>query len=485
MGVAKGGKNFIKRKNTSIFFMLWTVFSLFSVAIVCLFGFGQRYILNRSYKERIAEDVSRCGKTVQKELATFGANPLVDYSGFLYSRAFTYDMSIFLVDDEGEILYPQGLEDYSGDLYAASDLDFSARVEKLKKELKKADASVALYEGEAEYVYGADLQMRYGGSPVYLYVSESLELSRSILSDMTVRIVLSSAFVLILAFVTAGAISGWLSKPITEMTQKAKRLAHGDFSVDFSGASYCSELSEFAETLNVAKDEISKADQMQKELIANVSHDFKTPLTMIKGYASMIKEISGGNPEKRNKHAQVIIDETDRLTSLVADVLDLSKLRAGIDTLKKQAFDLSDYTFDVLEKFGDFSKARGYTFRTDVEPHLVTRADPVKIGQVLYNLVGNAVNYTGEDKTVYVALKKEGNVIRFSVRDTGEGIEAQDLKDIWERYYRSGETHKRPVQGTGLGLSIVKTILEKHGFTFGVESKRGEGSTFYVLFPLF
>ena len=108
----------------------------------------------------------------------------------------------------------------------------------------------------------------------------------------------------------------------------------------------------------------------------------------------------------------------------------------------------------------------------------------MKIGQVLYNLIGNAVNYTGEDKRVLVSLKGEGEVFRFAVTDTGAGIKQEELADIWDRYYRSSEAHKRPVQGTGLGLSIVKTILERHGFRFGVESEPEKGSTFFVFFSL-
>ena len=341
-----------------------------------------------------------------------------------------------------------------------------------------------IYEDDSgEFVYGAVYE-KIGTEPVYLYISKSLELGESVVSQMKVRVMLMAIFVLILSFAVSSAISGVLTNPITEMTEKARRLAAGDFSVDFHGRSYGSEMQELAETLNFARDEISKSDRMQKELIANVSHDFKTPLTMIKAYASMIQEISGDNPEKRTKHTQVIIEEADRLTSLVNDLLDLSKIRSGIAALKPEVFDLSEYTFDVLEKFAYLSETQGYHFESDIEKDLYTEADPLKIGEVLYNLIGNAVNYTGEDKRVSVRLKTEsdGN-IRFSVTDTGKGIKPEEIATIWDRYYRSSQAHKRPVQGTGLGLSIVKTILEKHNFRFGVESIVGKGSTFYVIFP--
>ena len=302
---------------------------------------------------------------------------------------------------------------------------------------------------------------------------------------MGVRTVLIAVFVFILAFAVSSAVSGWLTKPISEMREKANLLAQGDFGVDFHGSDYGEEMSELAESLNFARDELSKADSMQKELIANVSHDFKTPLTMIKAYASMIAEISGENPEKRKKHAQVIVDEADRLALLVSDVLELSKMQSGIAEMRLTSVDMSAYTQEILDKFAYLRETKGYVFVADVEEGLVAYVDELKIGQALYNLIGNAVNYTGEDKTVFVTLKKlDESKFRFSVRDTGEGIAPEEISSIWERYYRSKESHKRPVSGTGLGLSIVKTVLQKHGFVFGVESKEGEGSTFFVEFPL-
>ena len=183
------------------------------------------------------------------------------------------------------------------------------------------------------------------------------------------------------------------------------------------------------------------------------------------------------------KHTQVIIDESDRLTSLVNDILNLSKIRSGMDTLKLTTFNLSEFVHTVLERFDYLTETKGYTITRDIEDELYTEADMEKIEQVVYNLVGNAVNYTGDDKVIRVGLHREGKAIRFTVGDTGKGIPPEELETIWDRYYSSAETHKRPIKGTGLGLSIVKTILLKHGFDFGVESEVGKGSTFSVLFP--
>ena len=138
----------------------------------------------------------------------------------------------------------------------------------------------------------------------------------------------------------------------------------------------------------------------------------------------------------------------------------------------------------MLERFEYLTEMQGYTLERDIEDELYTEADMEKMEQVIYNLVGNAVNYTGEDKKITVSLKRSGEgKIRFAVTDTGKGIPPEEISTIWDRYYRSAETHKRPIKGTGLGLSIVKTILIKHDFEYGVESEVGKGSTFFVLFP--
>lgn len=477
-------KNYARaQKNASIYFLLWAVLSFFALLIVILMGVIQNLTFKRTYRDEIERTLASNGENIRNELLTY---PGPYFSAFIRKQSSRYNVGVFVLREDGTVVFPEE-EDLSdgADEQVLEMPDFTGRIERLKSRLSSANAEVVLYEDskEGEYVYGA--VMSYRNDPVYLYVCKPLSLIKEVVAQTNFRIVLTAIFVLILAFAVSSAISGFLTDPLAEMTDKAKLLAHGDFSVDFNGKSYGSELQALASTLNFARDELSKSDRMQKELIANVSHDFKTPLTMIKAYASMIQEISGDNPEKRNKHTQVIIDEADRLTSLVNDVLDLSKIRSGINSVKPQLMNLSEYTRGVLEKFDYLAETQGYKFEAEICDGLYTEADPVKIGEVLYNLIGNAVNYTGEDKRVKVSLTGEEDcTIRFAVTDTGKGIKPEELTTIWDRYYRSSEAHKRPVQGTGLGLSIVKTILEKHNFRFGVESTVGKGSTFYVIFPL-
>ena len=291
-----------------------------------------------------------------------------------------------------------------------------------------------------------------------------------------------AVIITVVGFFIAWYLSGKLTKPISDMSVTAKAWASGDDKISFNTDSGYSEITELADALNYAKDEISKSGTLQRDLLANVSHDLKTPLTMIKAYAEMINDISGDVKEKREKHTRVIIDEADRLTRLVNDILNLSKLQSSVDSLNKQEVNLSELTERVINRFSDFVKKRGYTIEDNVAPDLLTIVDEKKIEQVVYNLLGNSINYTGEDKTVKVYLTAENDKILLEIIDSGKGISEETLATIWERYYRFSETNTRPVKGTGLGLSIVKAILDSHGLKFGVRSKKNCGSNFYVEF---
>ena len=269
----------------------------------------------------------------------------------------------------------------------------------------------------------------------------------------------------------------------TKCRIRQKKWAQGDANVNFRPCKGAyTEINELGEALNFAKDEISKSGMLQRDLLANVSHDLKTPLTMIRAYAEMIRDISGDNKEKREKHTQVIIDESDRLSMLVNDILNLSKLQSSVDEPDVSEINLSELTERVIGRFSDYVEKEGYTIEDHIAPDLITVVDEKKIEQVIYNLLGNSINYTGEDKTVKVFLAAENDYILLEIIDSGKGISQEKIDTIWERYYRFSETNTRPVKGTGLGLSIVKAILDSHKLQYGVRSKKDCGSNFFVKF---
>ena len=276
---------------------------------------------------------------------------------------------------------------------------------------------------------------------------------------------------LLLAIIT----SKFITKPFVKMNEAAKKLARGDYSADFTGQGY-REIDELAMTLNYASHELAKTDNLQKELISNVSHDLRTPLTMIKGYSEVMRDIPGENTPE---NIQVIIDETTRLSELVNDMLDLSKIQSGTRKPNFEKFSITDTVSDTLKRYEKLIMQDGYKIDFDVDENVSVVADRGMILQVIYNLINNAINYTGEDKYVRVEQKNTKTHVRISVSDTGEGIAKEDMTNIWERYYRVDKVHKRATIGTGLGLSIVKGVLEAHGAAFGVESVYGHGATFW------
>ena len=180
---------------------------------------------------------------------------------------------------------------------------------------------------------------------------------------------------------------------------------------------------------------------------------------------------------------QVIIEETDRLTALVNDILDLSKYENGKMKLERSEFDMEDRLTEIVERYRGLSNVSGFTFSLETDGEAVVNCDAGKIEQVICNLMNNAMNYSGEKKQIFIKLQHTKEGIRISVRDQGAGMDQETLSRIFDKYYRS-ENYKREVRGTGLGLSIVKAILRMHDYAFGVDSTVGVGSTFwFVIHP--
>jgi signal transduction histidine kinase len=176
---------------------------------------------------------------------------------------------------------------------------------------------------------------------------------------------------------------------------------------------------------------------------------------------------------------RVIMDETTRLTTLVNDVLDISKLESDMERLNISHFSVTQIIEETIARMGELLKNDGFEFDFSYDKNIYVNADKTKIGRVFYNLLINAVNYSGGSRAISVSQTVSGGFIRISVIDSGEGITEDELPFIWDRYYKSGKKHKRAVTGTGLGLSIVKKIMELHGGGYGVISELGKGSTFW------
>lgn len=292
---------------------------------------------------------------------------------------------------------------------------------------------------------------------------------------LRIQLICISVTMVILSLGLAFIMSKRVSKSIININSSAKELARGKFDIEFNGRDY-KEIAELSETLNHTAKELAKTDVLQKELLANVSHDLRTPLTMITAYSEVMRDLPGENTPE---NVQVIIDETKRLTCLVNDLLDISKIQAGVTTLETKEYDITESIKAIVERHSKLLEPYGYQIIFRYEEHALVEADEFKLYQVIYNLLANAVNYAGEDKVVLISQKVRDNRVRIEVKDHGAGIPKDRLDSVWERYYKVDRDHKRAIMGSGLGLSIVKNILILHEADYGVESEEGKGSVFW------
>ena len=368
-----------------------------------------------------------------------------------------------------------------------SDADETESSEEAVPEKPAGKIAYTIPEEKREEVFRQNIGNEMAESVIYVHIIENNGLEEVIMvnsvltpvdatvSTLKVQLRFISAIMLVIAFVLAATLSRSLSRSIIRINDGAKRLADGDYSVKFNSRDYM-EVAELSDTLNYTATELGKTDSFQKELIANVSHDLRTPLTMIKGYAEVMRDIPGENTPE---NVQVIIDETERLTGLVNDMLDISKLKAGTITIQPEEYNITESIRHVLERYNKLREVEGYTIDFQYDDEVIVYADEQKMYQVLYNLVNNAINYTGPDKKVTVIQKVIDDTLRIEVKDTGDGVKQEDIPYVWDRYYKDKTAHKRAISGTGLGLSIVKNVLELHGAKYGVSSKPGQGATFW------
>ncbi len=458
-------------RGISLNLILWFSFTAFALLLVLGFMMVQNFFLGQRYRRETVDSLKSAASDMIASLEGSDGDNLTALAREIRRLEEEYGISLrFLNTVDGRDVFSEG----------SNSAVYPEFAEKLRDKLSGETRETVL-SGDGVLAYATVVSLR--GQSCFLCASSSIARLNSLEDSLKWVSLVTALFSVVLAFVVSGFLAMLITKPVTEVTDRAKELARGRYDLNFKRDYYCSEMTDLSDALEYARQEISRTDAMQRELIANVSHDFKTPLTMIKAYASMIREISGDDPPKRDSHARIIIEESDRLTALVNDVLDLSKLRAGMGGDPPVPFDLSELVRRAVSRFDYLAETQGYVFTVEIAEDISAFANPDSVEQVVYNLIGNAVNYTGEDKEVRIRLFSVPHGSRLEIEDTGKGIPEEEIATIWDRYYRTKTDHTRPVQGTGLGLSIVKEILIRQNCPFGVNSEVGKGSCFWVEFP--
>ncbi len=456
----------------SIKFKLWTYFIAFLALIMILLWLLQTVFLNQFYESMKTREIKNIGNLLVEQYGKEG------FEDLLYTTSIREGIVIQILDQDGNLVYPLNIIN----ILRQPRLDYKLFSEFIINLFNSEDNYAIYYREDSRFreptlVYGAILENE-GGSNYFLYINSILQPVDSTVSILRKQLIIVTMISLGIGLILSYIIATRLTKPIEEITKSAKSLAQGDYNVVFKKGDY-TEINNLADTLNYATNELSRTEELRRDLIANVSHDLRTPLTLIKSYGEMIRDISGNNETKRNYHIKTIIDEADRLTFLVNDMLDLSKAQSGLENLGIISFDINKTTEDILTRFKFFEDKYGYSFILNSTGETKVLGDESKIQQVIYNLISNAVNYSTDVKEIIINIRDNGDNILFEVVDKGIGIPEEELDNIWDRYYKVGKSHKRNISGSGIGLSIVKSILLAHKAEYGVKSKVGEGSTFY------
>lgn len=314
------------------------------------------------------------------------------------------------------------------------------------------------------------------GTEVMVVADTRISPLDSTVKALKYQLVFCSLITVMVSLAVSYFMSRKVAKPIEKLNKSAHRLAGGSFDESFEAKGY-REIEELGDTLNYASTELNKVDKLRHELLANVSHDMRTPLTMIVGYGEMMRDIPGENTPE---NVQLVIDEAKRLSEFVNNVLDLSKLETGMQELSLEKINITKMLQEVTERYKGLVTECELDISFEYSHKAEVVCDEAKMIQAIHNLVDNAINYADEPKKVRIKQKLIGrDKLRIEICDNGDGIDKEQLPYIWDRYYRSDKNHRRNVVGSGIGLSIVKEVFALHKIKFGVETKKGEGSVFW------
>ena len=466
-------------------FRLWLGFFSLAVGITVFIGLLQTGLIRPYYRNSKIQSVRIVSESIRDNLMTETATA-AGVSAAL-REAVDNNACVVIFNENGRQVYSaDGLgagcvfrEPLSPQIRELTEIDNIRTV--LARDAEFSQNLVDQKTGMEMIIYGR----RIAGdlSNYYIFVNSPLEPVDSVVSFFSRQYLMYTLLAIMFASLIAYIVSKNLASPIVNMKKEAVKLSEADYSAKFEGGSF-TETQELANTLNTANERLSRIDQLRRDLIANVSHDIRTPLTDIKAYAEMIRDISGEQPEKREKHLNVIIRETDYMNNLVNDMSELSKMQSGNAVLHAENIDLSEIIYDVAEMDRSLIEKAGLNLHIDVPEYLTIYADEVKISQVVANFLSNAIKHTPAGKNIYITAKmlEDEETVRFEIRDEGEGIPAEELPLIWDRYQKASSSFSRSQTSTGLGLAIVKGILDLHGAAYGVTSKVGEGSVFWMEF---
>ncbi|MBO3313688.1 sensor histidine kinase [Clostridium perfringens] len=298
--------------------------------------------------------------------------------------------------------------------------------------------------------------------------------------DIVNKIILGIGVLLILASTIMGfIISRSITRPINKLMTKAKYISKGEYDKKIEINTDILEINDLINSINNLSQSIKEQENIRKRLTGDISHELKTPLTNIQSH---LEAMIDGIWEPTEERLLSVKEEAERLSSLVSDMQKLNKYDESSIKLKKDNVNISDIICFVIFQFSNLAKSRNIKIEYE-KKNINLYCDKDKITQALVNILSNAIRYSNEGSTIFIEEKLKDNKVIISIEDQGIGISEEDLKYVFERFYRADKSRTRATGGTGIGLTIVKSIVSSHGGEVKLESKLGEGSKFTIILP--
>lgn len=386
------------------------------------------------------------------------------------------DAAVWLTDTEGSLICSRSPEDYPDAPASIPDFD---PTENVGSTWQKGDYHGCFHEDVITVIAPVTQDFTTRG---YLLIHQNLDEVHALQNALLQRVYIALIIIYLLSFMLFLAFELLVHRPLQEITYAATQYASGNLNYEIP-IHTSDEMGYLSASLNYMSSQLRDMENYQKKFVANVSHDFRSPLTSIKGY---VEAIADGTipPEMQSRYLNIILFETERLTDLTRDLLELNAFDTHELLLNREDFDIHDVIRSTAASFEGTCTQK----KISIELVLATRylsvyADKHKIQQVLYNLIDNAIKFSDSDSIITVETTERGEKVFVSVKDNGIGIPRDSLNKIWERFYKTDASRGKDKKGTGLGLSIVRESIQAHGEHINVISTEGVGSEFTFTLP--
>ncbi|HUC91516.1 MAG TPA: HAMP domain-containing sensor histidine kinase [Paenibacillus sp.] len=451
-----------------------TIFSLFLVVLFPM-GFVINQIFSGFYYSQVQKQIEQLASRYAAEISASTSSMTVTMIEMMSAFA---DVKSLVVDAEGQIVANSGVswrplnslipKEEMNRLASAKAVQIEM-VDPVSQERFVASGQPIVSEGR---FYGA------------VYVLSSVDVIDRSLQKVRGSLILSGVGAFFLALGLIFVLSRKLSEPLVRMEKATRRIAKGelDTRVDIPSND---EIGSLAKAINDLAVDLQRYRDTRSEFFSNISHDLRTPMTNLEGYANVLREGLYESEEEKHKYLDIIHDESKRLTHLIQDLFELSKMEEGKISLQMEWIDLTEVVELAIRKVEPKAKHKKLVIRADMPQQVpFVYADGQRMQQVFMNLLDNAIRYT-ESGSILVEITQAGpGKIVTAVEDTGIGIPEEELPWVFERFYRVEKSRSREHGGTGLGLAIVKQLVEMQGGTVQVSSVPGKGTRFEIILPI-